>query len=94
MAPIGHETSFELSRQERLAGVPSPRNQNDRRPMAVLLSAIFNRDLALDPRKVAPSGFFAEKFLVVMDQLCNDPAACDVVFIHQDEAARCLERGR
>ena len=40
--------------------------------MAVLLGTILNRDFALHPGKVTPTGLFAKKFLIVMDQFGTD----------------------
>ena len=62
--------------------------------VTILLRAILDPDLTLDPGKVALPSFFAEKFLIVMDQFCHDAATRNVILIHEDEPARRLKRGR
>ena len=92
MAPIRHEAAFKLSGQERFAGMPSPGNQNDCRPMAVLLRAVLDRNLTLHPCKVSSPRLFTEKLLIVMDQFGDDTAARDILFIHQNETTGGFER--
>src|SRR5262245_10358687 len=94
MPTVCHKPGFDGPGKEGLPSMPPPCDKHNRGSVAILLRAIFDADLALHPSKITLPSLFAEKLLIVMNQFCYNTAAGNVVFIHEDEPARRLERGR
>src|SRR5262245_3377815 len=74
--------------------MPSAGDEYNGRPVAVLLSPLFDPDFSLDPGKVASSRFFAEELLIIANHFCHDPATGNVIVVDEDESPGCLKRRR
>src|SRR5262245_19952458 len=94
MSAICHQPRFESLCQKRLAGMPTTSDEHNGRPVAVLLSPLFDADFPLHPGKVTATRFFAEKLLIVTDHFSHDPTASDVIIIDEDESPGRLKRRR
>src|SRR6058998_3139703 len=91
MAAIGHQSHFEATGQQRLAGVTRAGDEYQSGAMAEVPRPVFGAYVPLDPCDVAPAGLLAQHGLLVLDRFGDDAAAGHVVLVHQDEPAGDFE---